>query len=451
MEGMDASQTETPSNEPTLLDAAKLILNNNDHEGQYTIPAHGLYPHQWLWDSCFVAIGMANYDVKRAMQEIKSLFKGQWSNGMMPSMILNKDFTHRPDREFWRSYVSPYAPDHVATSGITQPPMLAEAIVRIGKKLPKTERRSWYASVYPGLLKYHQWFYNERDPHHSGLVLQVHSWETGLDNTPPWIDELHQNRAPLWIRLLHASHLDKLLTFFRRDVHFMASSVEQRMSTMDVFILYSIQRRLRRKQYDITRVLEHSLLTVEDLTFNCILIRNNKLLKEIARVCGRELPETLIEHMVQSESALETLWDEQTKQYYSRNYASQTLMKLPTIATLMPLYAGCVSKEKAAELVKLLKSKPYNTTFLVPTVPTSSDWFHPLMYWQGPTWMNTNWLLADGLERYGYKDEAKHIREQSVAMVTKSGFYEYFSPFDAAPAGTDNFSWTAALIIDFLS
>jgi neutral trehalase len=155
--------------------------------------------------------------------------------------------------------------------------------------------------------------------------------------------------------------------------------------------------------------------------------------------------------MLQTESALETLWDEQTKQYYSRNYASQVPMKLPTIATLMPLYAGCISKERAEALVKILKSKPYNTTFPVPTVPTNSDWFHPLMYWQGPTWLNTNWMLADGLERYGYKDEAKHIREQSIAMVTKSGFYEYFSPFDGAPAGTDNFSWTAAMIIDFLS
>ncbi len=437
--------------EPSLQDKAKLVLKNNDHDGLYTIPAHGLYPHQWLWDSCFIAIGMSNYDTKRAQQEILSLFKGQWSNGMVPSMILNKDFTHRPDREFWRSYVSPFAPDKVATSGITQPPMLAEAIVQIGKRLTKPERRTWYQNVYPGLLKYHQWFYNERDPHKSGLVLQIHSWETGLDNTPPWISELHENRPPFWIRAMHSLHLDQLLTFFRRDVHFLASSVEQRMSTMDVFILYSIQRRLRRKAYDINRILEHSLLTMEDLTFNCILIRNNQHLKEIARTIGRDLPAELATSIHQAERALEQLWDAETKQYYSRNYASQQLVKLPTIASLMPLYAGCVSKERAAELAKQMRSKAYTTAFPVPTVPTSSEWFHPMMYWQGPTWLNTNWLLADGLERYGFKDEAKKIRDKSVAMVTKSGFYEYFSPLDATPAGTDNFSWTAALIIDFLN
>jgi hypothetical protein len=35
-------------------------------------------------------------------------------------------------------------------------------------------------------------------------------------------------------------------------------------------------------------------------------------------------------------------------------------------------------------------------------------------------------------------------------MVAKSGFYEYFNPLNARPAGAADFSWTAALIIDLL-
>jgi hypothetical protein len=442
---------DVPDTEVSLLDAAKLVLTNNDHDGQYTIPAHGLYPHQWLWDSCFIAIGMRNYDVPRAQQEILSLLKGQWANGMLPSMILNKDFTHRPDREFWRSYISPFAPDKVATSGITQPPMLAEAIVQIGKKLPLPARRTWFGKTYPALLKYHQWLYAERDPRHSGLILQVHPWETGLDNTPPWIEELHQNKLPLWVSFMHSLRLDRVFTFFRRDVHFLASSVEQRMSTVDVFALYSIQRRLRRKAYEIKRILAPAILTIEDLTFNSIFIRGNQHLRYVARTIGHELPDELDKRIRQTEQALDSLWDSQTKQFYSRSYTSQKLIKIPTIAGLMPLYAGCVSKERAKQLVATLKSKAYKTTFPVPTVPTDSEWFHPHMYWQGPVWLNTNWLLADGLERYGFKDAAAELRQSSVGMVTQSGFYEYFSPLDGTPAGTDNFSWTAAMIIDFLS
>ena len=34
--------------------------------GTSTIPAAGLYPHQWNWDTGFIAIGHARYDQARA-------------------------------------------------------------------------------------------------------------------------------------------------------------------------------------------------------------------------------------------------------------------------------------------------------------------------------------------------------------------------------------------------
>ena len=126
-----------------LIEACKQVLADNQR-GDYTIPAGGLYPHQWLWDSCFTAIGLANYDVQRAQKEILSLLRGQWANGMMPNMIFAEGDEHKRDRDMWQSWRSPYAPDHLSTSGITQPPMLAEAIVRIGAKLDIDDRRRWY-------------------------------------------------------------------------------------------------------------------------------------------------------------------------------------------------------------------------------------------------------------------------------------------------------------------
>jgi len=71
-----------------LLEQAKEVLANNYRAG-HTVPADGLYPHQWLWDSCFIAIGLSHYDIERAKQEILSLLKGQWSNGMVPHMIFD--------------------------------------------------------------------------------------------------------------------------------------------------------------------------------------------------------------------------------------------------------------------------------------------------------------------------------------------------------------------------
>ncbi len=65
--------------------------------------------------------------------------------------------------------------------------MLAEAVVKVGELLSKEDRIRWYESIFDCLLNYHQWLYEERDPERSGLVLQLHPYESGLDNSPPWI------------------------------------------------------------------------------------------------------------------------------------------------------------------------------------------------------------------------------------------------------------------------
>lgn len=433
-----------------ILDA-KAVLSDNDHNSKYTIPAKGLYPHQWLWDSCFIAIGLRHYDLPRAKTEILSLLRGQWDNGMLPHMIINTSDHHSRDRNIWNSWLSPYAPDNVSTSGITQPPVIAEAVVSIGAKMPKPERRTWYQTVYPSLLKYHQWLYTERDPHHEGLVSLIHPWESGLDNAPPWMAELHEHKLGPILAIVNVLHLDRIAQFFRRDTKFVPAS--QRESTRDALALYSIQRRFRRKNYDINDILSHSVFAVEDVGYNSILVRANHHLKSIARTIGRDIPDELLVHMKLAEDALEELWDEEDQLYYSRNFITHELIKVPSIASLLPLYSGSISQKRADILVKKHLENPrnYGPKYLVPSVPLDSDWFNELGYWQGPTWLNTNWLLIDGLRRNKHEALADKITEASVNAVQKSGFYEYFSPKTGEPAGIPQFSWTAALLIDLLS
>jgi len=435
-------------NQPDLLNDAKAVLKGND-AGGYTRPAPNLYPHQWLWDSCFVAIGLRHYDIDRAQQEILRLLAGQWADGMVPNMIFYGDTLWRRDKNLWRSWLNPNAPDKVATSGITQPPMLAEAIVRIGDSLSQSERRSWYKQVYPALLSYHQWLYHDRDPTGSGLILQIHPYETGLDNTPPWLELIHLNHKPNWIKFIEKTHFDKVLNMLRRDTRRILPG--ERMNTIDALLYYNMIRRLRRKRYDITVILPKSNLAIEDLTFNCIFIRANQHLKAIAKEIRQELPDEMLANIELSQSALEKLWDPYSNQYYSRDHRTQTAIKSPTIAALMPLYTGLVPKERLPRLIEMLEDEhKFGTTYPVPSVPADSSWFSPHMYWQGPTWLNINWLLIDGLQRSGYPDHAAALRESSIELVRRNGFYEYFSPLDGSPAGAADFSWTASLTIDLL-
>lgn len=431
-----------------LLDEAAQVLKRNDRE-LWTVPAGDLYPHQWLWDSCFIAIGLRHLDIERAQTELRSLLRGQWDNGMLPNIIFTGGKEHRRDRELWRSWVSPYAPNDVATSGITQPPMLAEAVLRIGQKLKLPERRSWYKEMLEPLIRHHEWLYADRDPHKEGLILLLHPYESGLDDSPPWVSELRKHSMPWWLRMMEKAGLGWIISLARRDTQHV--TLAQRTGNILAAADWAAMLRLRRKAYNSEALISRSLFAMEDLAFNCILIRANKCLSEISKVAGRDLPKQLQTAMVNTEPALEQLWDESASQYFSRSFVSHKLIEEPTISTLLPLYAGSISKDRAKHLVELLKrQRMFSTSWPVPSVPLNSSSFDPYKYWQGPTWINTNWLIIDGLKRYGYTEEAKVLQGQTLKLVGKSGMYEYFNPLNGDPAGAPNFSWTAALTIDLL-
>jgi glycogen debranching enzyme len=102
-------------------------------------------------------------------------------------------------------------------------------------------------------------------------------------------------------------------------------------------------------------------------------------------------------------------------------------------------------------LVNRLKDHTeFASHFPAPSVPLNSARFNPDNFWQGPTWVNTNWLIIQGLKDYGYLKEAQDLKRHTIKMVGGAGFFEYFSPLDGSGKGAPNFSWTAALTIDLL-
>ena len=107
------------------LKAKRVLVGNN--LGKSTKPAPKQYPHQWNWDSAFIALGISHYDPERAGDEIVSLLAGQWRNGMIPHIIYSNSKGYFPDRKRWEIHRSSYAPPKVGTSGITQPPMITIA------------------------------------------------------------------------------------------------------------------------------------------------------------------------------------------------------------------------------------------------------------------------------------------------------------------------------------
>ncbi|PID32375.1 glycoside hydrolase [Candidatus Saccharibacteria bacterium] len=435
-------------NKQRLLDDCQAVLLDNNR-GSHTIPAQGLYPHQWLWDSCFIAIGLRHFDIDAAKREIFSLLKGQWTNGMIPHMIFAPSDAYQQDRNIWRSWLNPNAPDHLSTSGITQPPMVAEAVVRIGRKLPTAERHSWYKQVYPALARYHLWLATERIPTGDGLCVLLHPYECGLDNTPAWVHYIRSQHMPWWTTTIERLHIDWLVNLFRRDTKHTPPG--QRISNTDALLNYVWVRRLRRCHFDTPTALKRKGLALQDIAFNSIFIRANQHLADIAADIQQELPQELAAYNDHAAAALDSLWDEYATRYYARDFHTQQAIKQPSIQTLMPLYSRSITPQRAEQLVRLIEDEQlFGSPYPVPSVPLNSPCYKPHSYWQGPTWVNTNWLIIDGLRHYGFHDHAALLRDITIELVERSGAYEYFSPQDGTPAGAHNFSWTAALTIDLL-
>ncbi len=435
-------------NQQNIEKQARDVLSQNDL-GSWTQPASGHYPHQWLWDSCFVAIGLRHIDIERAKEEIRSLLRGQWQNGMLPHILFSEAEGYHAGPWLWRAHVSKNAPAGLQTSGITQPPVIAEAAVRIGEKLPAKERVEWYKEVYPAIAAYHEWLYRNRDPHRTGLVAVVHPWETGLDNTPPWMELLHRYKTIFPWTFVDKAGMTKFIDAFRKDTKHVPA--DQRMSTRDLYSVYRIVKQLRRNKYDDARIFKKQRILLQDLAFNCILIRANDHLKDMASLCNLALPEFTARACDRGISILEKFWDEDSKEYLSIDYRTKELIHVDSIATFLPLYAGKLPPDRVEELLQHLQNPlKFGSEYTVPTAPVNSKYFKPHCYWQGPVWINMNWLIIDGLRRNNRTKEADELKASTLNLVSGNTMNEYYSPIDGSPAGVSDFSWTAALALDLV-
>src|SRR3954451_20519242 len=59
--------------------------------GHATRASARLYPHQWSWDSACIAIGYSTWDQARARAELRSIFAGQSTNGVLSHIRFAKN------------------------------------------------------------------------------------------------------------------------------------------------------------------------------------------------------------------------------------------------------------------------------------------------------------------------------------------------------------------------
>jgi glycogen debranching enzyme len=432
-----------------IAERARRVLDDN-RRGDYTCPAIGFYPHQWLWDSCFTAIGIASYDAPRAAAELRALFRGQWANGMLPHMIFADGHRDVGSRRIWQSKRFADAPRDVDTSCITQPPVTAIAVREVARALPDADRTALLRELVPKLVAHHEWLYRERDPRRRGLVTLIHPWECGLDTTPPWMRTMREMRGPWWVRWALRLRLARVARFFRRDTKFAPAA--ERTSDDDGLRMLALARHDKRHGFDLARLPPGSSVLIEDVAFNSLLAVANTALEEVATDAGVAIPAELHERFVETSVAIDELWDDEDGQYYSRNASTDELIKISTVATFLPLWGRVVPPDRVNRLRDLLRDETrFWLAHPVPSVAATSRAFDEDRYWKGPTWVNMNWAIVQGLHAVGDDDLAAELRARTIAMVEATDCFEYFNARTGQGYGAPDFSWTAALVLDLLA
>lgn len=418
-----------------LIEPAARVLKAND-AGGWTRPSARQYPHQWNWDSALVSVGWAWIDWPRAVSEIGSLLEAQWDDGMVPHIRYDArrldDYFPGPDR--W-----PNAARHhgagVLTSGISNPPILVTTALRVADRAPdRAGRKAFLEQVMPALERWLRYFSASRRLDDSPLVTVVHPWETGWDNSPRW-------------DRLRAAELHPRLPFTRRDTLHVGSA--QRPEDRDYEAYLALIEMWDGCDYSVAEYRRLSPFLVNDVFFDACWYRAATELNQIAEELGRRAPFDASE-LAEFAAAFEGRhWDPQLKGYYDYDVVAGDRIAVATPAGIAACISGLVPRERALAMWQAFLAqgpglRPAWT--LSPQDPS----FDAVRYWRGPVWVHLNWLIALGLATSGLVEEAHALERSTLELVTASGFSEYYSPVDGAPAGATSFSWPAALVIDLV-
>jgi len=238
-------------------------------------------------------------------------------------------------------------------SGYTQPPVIAWSVWELYQW---SKDKEFLAYAYPILKNYQLWLSANRG-FENGLYFWAHSYESGIDNSP-------------------------------------------RFSSADEKI-------------------KRDLSSIAPVDINSYVYSQNLLLAKMAEVLGKTQEAQAFQKNADTLARLinEKLWDPETGLYYDRDLKTDQLLKIKTIASLLPLFAGIPDQDQAKKLRDhIMNPGEFNTYFPLPSVSRDDPSFEKDC-WRGPVWINTAYMVLKGLKNYGYDAEASELAYRIVERV----------------------------------
>ena len=294
---------------------------------------------------------------------------------------------------------------------MTQPPVLAYGVKKV---VELTKDWTWVARIFPRLCAYIEWDLRNRDSDGSGLL--------------EWFIEEHPN----------------------------CRSGESGMDNSPRF---------------------DSALQLDAVDFNAFLANECEVLSGFAQRLGDSLgaERWKREHQRLCRAINERLWSDEHHFYCDFDPHTGRQTHVFSCVGFLPLLCGAASNDQAIWLARHLEDpEMFQTRVPVASVAVKNRDVYSKDMWRGPTWVNMNWLIAEGFSRYGMETQAEAIRSVTRSeierTVEKGGvFFEYFddrgeveppqllrkgqcapelSPYHQV---IHDFGWTATLYVDLLA
>lgn len=206
---------------------------------------------------------------------------------------------------------------------------------------------------------------------------------------------------------------------------------------------------------------------------NCLMYSE---LVAIAKLCKMldDGDETIYAERAESLKAAiqEQCWDERDGFYYSADVLLipidpnrwlhsgcprhwQTLpMRIGVWSGFLPMWNGIATKEQAKRMVEehYLNEKTFYAKYGVRSLSKSEKMYRVVKSgnpscWLGPIWGNVNYMVFQGLLRYGYIELAKELAEKTITLFGKDiaecgDMHEYYDPDSGEPINNKGFqSW----------
>jgi neutral trehalase len=159
-------------------------------------------------------------------------------------------------------------------------------------------------------------------------------------------------------------------------------------------------------------------MELDAVDLNSFLALDHECLAAIADALGRA--ERAAFHRdraaVVRQAMNDLLWDEERGLYLDRHWDGRRSARVAA-ANFLPLIAGAPTPKQAERMLRaLLDPARFWGPYVVPTISRDDPAFKDQQYWRGTIWPPTNYLLYQGLRRYGFDQAAAELAQRSVDL-----------------------------------